>query len=84
MNAFINAWGLSSAFTFVVLIAAFIWQEAHIDSSIKNIERQYLVQSDLNGLTTSGMLSRSLYESSCCWGWWVSLRKTWPAVCIAV
>src|SRR3546814_15712099 len=64
MNAFINAWGLSSAFTFVVLIAAFIWQEAHIDSSIKNIERQYLVQSDLNGLTTLGMLSRSLYEQS--------------------
>lgn len=61
-NAFINTLGLCCAFIFTVLIAAFIWHEARVDASIKDVERQYLIQSDITGITTSGMLARTLQE----------------------
>lgn len=62
VNGTINILGLASAFSFVLLIAAFAWNEARVDSTIKNVERQYLVQSDFNQLTTSGMLVRAMRE----------------------
>lgn len=62
VNATINILGLAAAFSFVLLIATFVWNEAGVDSTIKNVERQYLVQSDFNQLTTSGMLVRALRE----------------------
>lgn len=62
VNAAINILGLAAAFSFVLLIAAFVWNEARVDATIKNVERQYLVQSEFNQLTTSGMLVRALQE----------------------
>lgn len=62
MTGTINILGLAAAFSFVLLIAAFVWNEVQVDSSIKNVERQYLVQSEFNQLTTSGMLVRALHE----------------------
>lgn len=61
-HAVINILGLAAALSFVLLITAFIWTEVMVDADIKNIDRQYLLQSEINELTSSGMLARSLKE----------------------
>lgn len=62
-NASINLLGLCCAFIFSVMIAAFNWQETHVNNSLSNIERQYLLRSDITGITTFGMLSKTLQEA---------------------
>ncbi|SEM95360.1 ABC-type antimicrobial peptide transport system, permease component [bacterium A37T11] len=63
LNTFIHIFGLACAFAFTLLIAAYVWQERQVDAPIKNIGRQYILQNDLTGLTTSGMLARALKEN---------------------
>lgn len=60
LNAIINAIGLVSAFAFTLLIAAFVWNETNVNASLKDVERQYLLHSEVTGITTAGLLAPTL------------------------
>ncbi|MDM1294841.1 ABC transporter permease [Sphingobacterium sp. N143] len=65
----INLIGLICSFTFLLLVGAYIWDVHQVNSNIKNIDRQFLLQSKYKkegfgiDLTTLGALPKALHEN---------------------
>ncbi|MBE7169378.1 MAG: ABC transporter permease [Williamsia sp.] len=65
----VNIIGLSAGIAFALLIAAYVWSEAQVNTHLRNASRQYIIQSKWNDpsqgleLTTIGLLAKSLYET---------------------
>ncbi|WP_134089736.1 ABC transporter permease [Olivibacter sp. XZL3] len=62
-NTAINVLGLACGLSFALLIGAFVWQELRVNQNIKHIDRQYLLQSNLNEYSAIGMLSKALKDN---------------------
>jgi ABC-type antimicrobial peptide transport system permease subunit len=66
--ASVNIIGLSTGIAFTLLIGAYVWSELQVNKSLKNADRQYILQSkwkDPNQgieLTTMGPLAKALKE----------------------
>ena len=66
--ASVNIIGLSTGIAFTLLIGAYVWSELQVNKSLKNTDRQYILQSkwkDPNQgleLTTMGPLAKALRE----------------------
>ncbi|WP_324758839.1 ABC transporter permease [Sphingobacterium thalpophilum] len=64
----INLIGLTCGITFMILVGAYIWDVHQVNSRIKNIDQQFLLQSTYKkegfgiNLTTIGALPKALYE----------------------
>ncbi len=64
----INLIGLTCGITFLLLVGAYVWDVHQVNSNIKNIDRQFLLQSKYKkegfgiNLTTLGALPKALYE----------------------
>ncbi|WP_426790455.1 ABC transporter permease [Sphingobacterium sp. WOUb80] len=64
----INLIGLTCGITFLMLVGAYIWDVHQVNSNIKNIDRQFLLQSKYKkegfgiNLTTLGALPKALQE----------------------
>ena len=64
----INLIGLTCGITFLMLVGAYIWDVHQVNSNIKNIDRQFLLQSKYKkegfgiNLTTLGALPKALKE----------------------
>mgnify|MGYP001007724118 CR=1 FL=1 len=64
----INLIGLTLGITFLLLVGAYIWDVHQVNSKIKNIDQQFLLQSKYKkegfgiNLTTIGALPKALYE----------------------
>lgn len=64
----LNIVGLVSGIAFVLLIAAYIWQEYQVNSGLRNLSNQYILQSEYReagmglSLTTVGPLAKALKE----------------------
>lgn len=64
----INLIGLTCGITFMILVGAYIWDVHQVNSRIKNIDKQFLLQSTYKkegfgiNLTTIGALPKALYE----------------------
>ncbi len=64
----LNIVGLVSGIAFVLLIAAYIWQEYRVNSGLRNLDNQYVLQSEYReagmglSLTTVGPLAKTLKE----------------------
>ncbi|PRD47340.1 ABC transporter permease [Sphingobacterium haloxyli] len=64
----INIVGLVSSMTFVLLIAAYVWQTHQVNSDLRHQDRQYVLQSEYKKtgigleLTTIGALPKALRE----------------------
>src|SRR5690606_32922086 len=64
----INLIGLTCGITFMILVGAYIWDVHQVNSRIKNIDQQFLLQSNYKkegfgiNLTTIGALPKALYE----------------------
>lgn len=64
----INLIGLTCGITFLLVVGAYIWDVHQVNSKIKNIDRQFLLQSQYKkegfgiDLTTIGALPKALYE----------------------
>ncbi|HMR85619.1 MAG TPA: hypothetical protein PKE30_20895, partial [Niabella sp.] len=43
-HAFINIMGLSTGIAFTLLIAAYVWSELQVNRDLKNVNRQYIIQ----------------------------------------
>lgn len=67
-HAVINIIGLVSSMSFVLLIAAYIWQAYQVNSGLRHKDRQYVLQSEYKkpgiglDLTTVGALPKALKE----------------------
>lgn len=65
----INIIGLSTGIAFTLLIAAYVWSELQVNASLKNKDRQYIIQSKWKNpdqgsfLATLGPLGKALKES---------------------
>lgn len=65
----VNLVGLSTGIAFTLLIGAYIWSQLQVNSNLKNVDRQYIIQSkwkDANqgiNLTTLGPLAKVLREN---------------------
>lgn len=65
----VNIAGLSAGIAFTIIIAAFVWNELQVNSQLKNVGRQYIIQSkwkDANqgfDLATFGPLAKALREN---------------------
>jgi len=65
----INIFGLSVGIAFTLLIAAYVWAELRVNKSLRNSDRQYIIQSkwkDPNqgfDMATLGPLAKSLKEN---------------------
>jgi putative ABC transport system permease protein len=65
----VNIFGLSTGIAFTLLIAGYIWNELQVNNSLKNKDRQYIIQSkwkDPNQgfyLATLGPLAKALRET---------------------
>lgn len=68
-HSIINVAGLTCGIAFTLIITAFIWSELHVNADLKNIGRQYILESkwkDKNmgyELATFGQLAKSLKET---------------------
>jgi putative ABC transport system permease protein len=60
---FLHLLGLTSAFSFIILIAAYIRSETQVNKDLHQIERQYLLQSSINPLTAYGGMAPALKEN---------------------
>jgi len=64
----INLIGLTCGITFLLLVGAYIWDVHQVNSNIRNIDRQFLLQSKYKkegfgiNLTTLGALPKALHE----------------------
>jgi len=64
----INLIGLTCGITFLLLVGAYVWDVHQVNSNIKNIDRQFLLQSKYKkegfgiDLTTLGALPKALHE----------------------
>lgn len=64
----INLIGLTLGITFLLLVGAYVWDVLQVNSKIKNIDQQFLLQSKYKkegfgiNLTTIGALPKALYE----------------------
>ncbi|ULT27414.1 ABC transporter permease [Sphingobacterium sp. E70] len=64
----INLVGLTLGITFLLLVGAYVWDVQQVNSKIKNIDQQFLLQSKYKkegfgiNLTTIGALPKALYE----------------------
>ncbi|MGJ1228506.1 ABC transporter permease [Sphingobacterium siyangense] len=64
----INLIGLTCGITFLLLVGAYVWDVHQVNSNIKNIDRQFLLQSKYKkegfgiNLTTLGALPKALHE----------------------
>ena len=67
-HAALNMLGLSIGIAFTLLIAAYVWGELNVNSNIKNINNQYIIQSNWKNpdmglqITTVGPLAKTLKE----------------------
>lgn len=67
-HTILNLIGLVSGMAFVLLIAAYIWQEYQVNADLRNRDRQYILQSEYRepgmgmALTTVGPLPKTLKE----------------------
>src|ERR1044072_7799071 len=67
--AIVNIFGLSIGIVFTMMIAAYVWGELQVNSKLKNIQNQYILQSKWKEanqgieLTTLGPLAKALQES---------------------
>lgn len=67
-HAALNMLGLSIGIAFTLLIAAYAWGELQVNRSVRNIENQYIIQSNWKdpdmglALTTVGPLAKALKE----------------------
>jgi putative ABC transport system permease protein len=65
----VNIIGLSTGIAFSLLIAAYVWSELQVNSNLKNIDRQYIIESKWKlpdegyPFTTLGPLAKALKES---------------------
>jgi len=64
----LNMLGLSIGIAFTLLIAAYVWGELQVNKSVKNIDNQYIIQSNWKDpdmglvITTIGPLAKALRE----------------------
>ncbi|MFC6103524.1 ABC transporter permease [Olivibacter domesticus] len=67
-HTFINVVGLACGLSFALAIGAYIWQESTFDSQLKNVNNQYVLQSEWKSpemgmpITTLGALPKALKE----------------------
>ena len=65
----VNIAGLSTGIAFTMLIAAYVWSELHVNTNLKNWDRQYIIQSNWKDpnegyfLATLGPLAKALREN---------------------
>ncbi|MDE3250043.1 MAG: ABC transporter permease, partial [Bacteroidota bacterium] len=68
MYSVINIGGLAVGLSFALLIGAYCWGEWHINRELKNVNNQYILQSDWKNpnmgyyLTSIGPLAKNLQE----------------------
>lgn len=68
-HALVNISGLSVGIAFTLLIGAYVWSELNVNSALKNLDRQYILQSKWKNpnqgleLTTVGPLAKALRET---------------------
>lgn len=68
-HSLVNITGLAAGIAFTLIIGAYVWNEMRVNSELKNIDRQYIIQSkwtDSNQayeLTTVGPLAKALRET---------------------
>ncbi len=68
-HALVNISGLSVGIAFTLLIGAYVWSELNVNSTLKHLDRQYILQSKWKNpnqgleLTTVGPLPEALRES---------------------
>ena len=68
-HALVNISGLSVGIAFTLLIGAYVWSELNVNSALKNLNRQYILQSKWKNpnqgleLTTVGPLAKALRET---------------------
>lgn len=69
----INLIGLTCGITFLLLVGAYVWDVHQVNSNIKNIDRQFLLQSKYKkegfgiNLTTLGALPKAYMRSIPIW-----------------
>ena len=67
-HAFINIMGLSTGIAFTLLIAAYVWSELQVNRDLKNVNRQYIIQTKWATpgegfeIATLGPLAKTLKE----------------------
>ncbi|MGN6601464.1 MAG: ABC transporter permease [Ginsengibacter sp.] len=65
----VNIIGLSTGIAFTLLIGAYVWSELQVNESLKNTDRQYIIQSKWKNqnegedFTSPGALAKALRES---------------------
>lgn len=68
-HSLVNITGLAAGIAFTLIIGAYVWNEVQVNRSLKNVDRQYILQSkwkDPNQgyyLATVGPLAKALKES---------------------
>src|SRR5438067_2247628 len=68
LYALVNIVGLSAGLAFSLLILAYVWSELEVNSNLKNLPQQYIIQSRWKNanegleLTTFGPLAKALKE----------------------
>lgn len=68
-HSLVNIIGLAAGIAFTLIIGAYVWNELRVNSTLKNVQQQYIIQSkwrDPNQsyeLTTLGPLAKALKEN---------------------
>ncbi|MEO6669527.1 MAG: ABC transporter permease [Ferruginibacter sp.] len=68
-HSFLNILGLSIGIAFTLLISAYVWSELKVNSSLNDLDNQYIIQSNWKdpdmglNLTTIGPLGKALKEN---------------------